>query len=114
MSFSRDILRKTHTADNPGLLDIKQKWDRTGLDMTDLLAHSARDPSLTMAFNYASLLLNNSFFLESLHGAESPKDVPIRFQPLAERVEAFAEGIVGGGWLWVRNTILDDPMLVLN
>jgi hypothetical protein len=52
--------------DNPSLLEVKQKWDRTGLDMTYLLSQSARDPQMTIAFNYASLLLNNSYFLEGI------------------------------------------------
>jgi Fe-Mn family superoxide dismutase len=52
--------------DHPELLEVKQKWDRSGLDITHLLSHSAREPSLSMAFNYASNLLNNSFFLENL------------------------------------------------
>jgi len=45
---------------------VKQKWDRTGLDVTYLLTQTARDPNLSVAFNYASLLLNNSYFLEGL------------------------------------------------
>lgn len=45
---------------------MKQKWDRSGLDVTHLVSFAARDPALTVAFNYASLLLNNSFFLETL------------------------------------------------
>lgn len=53
-------------ADNPRLAEIKQKWDRSGLDMADLLTTSSRDPQLALAFNYASLLMNNSFFLEGL------------------------------------------------
>jgi hypothetical protein len=52
--------------DNPRLAEIKQKWDRSGLDMADLLTTSSRDPQLSLAFNYASLLMNNSFFLEGL------------------------------------------------
>ena len=52
--------------DNVALLDVKQKWDRSGLDMTHVVSYTARDPALTMAYNYASLLLNNSFFLENL------------------------------------------------
>lgn len=52
--------------DNPSLLEVKQKWDRTGLDMTYLLSQSAKDPQMTIAFNYASLLLNNSYFLEGI------------------------------------------------
>jgi Fe-Mn family superoxide dismutase len=34
--------------------------------MADLLTTSSRDPQLALAFNYASLLMNNSFFLEGL------------------------------------------------
>lgn len=34
--------------------------------MTDLLTTTSRDPQLSLAFNYASLLMNNSFFLEGL------------------------------------------------
>ena len=52
--------------DNPKLAETKQKWDRSGLDMTDLLTTTSRDPQLSLAFNYASLLMNNSFFLEGL------------------------------------------------
>jgi hypothetical protein len=55
-----------YLVDNPKLAEIKQKWDRSGLDMADLLTTSSRDPQLSLAFNYASLLMNNSFFLEGL------------------------------------------------
>lgn len=68
--------------------------------MTDLLALSAREPSLALAFNYASLLLNNSYFLEGLN-AESAKPVPDHFKSLEDRVAAYADGIVGSGWLWI-------------
>jgi Fe-Mn family superoxide dismutase len=34
--------------------------------MADLLTTASRDPQLSLAFNYASLLMNNSFFLEGL------------------------------------------------
>jgi len=30
-----------------------------------------------------------------------PQEVPAIYKELGEKVEAFAEGIVGGGWLWV-------------
>lgn len=52
--------------DNPGLVEVKQKWDRSGLDITDLLSTTAKDRSLGLAYNYGALLANNSFFLESL------------------------------------------------
>jgi hypothetical protein len=52
--------------DNPTLAPVKQKWESSGLDVTHLLTFTAREPSLSLAFNYASLLLNNSFFLEGL------------------------------------------------
>jgi Fe-Mn family superoxide dismutase len=45
---------------------VKQKWDQSGLDMTNLLAVTAKDPALTLAFNYASALINNSYFLEGI------------------------------------------------
>jgi hypothetical protein len=60
------IFVRVLTVDNPRLAEIKQKWDRSGLDMADLLTTSSRDPQLALAFNYASLLMNNSFFLEGL------------------------------------------------
>ncbi|WWD20103.1 hypothetical protein CI109_104577 [Kwoniella shandongensis] len=85
---------------NPALVETKQKWDKYGLDMTDLLSSTARDSSLGLTYNYAALLLNNSFFLEGLT-ADEPKQVPREFRDLQEKVEAFAEGIVGGGWLWI-------------
>lgn len=68
--------------------------------MTDLLALSAREPSLALAFNYASLLLNNSYFLEALN-PEAAKPIPDHFKSLEDRVAAYANGIVGSGWLWL-------------
>ncbi|OCF38833.1 hypothetical protein I317_07375 [Kwoniella heveanensis CBS 569] len=88
---------------NPALVETKQKWDRYGLDMTDLISTTARDKNLTLAYNYAALLLNNSFFLEGL-SAETPRDVPSEFKVLQEKVEAYSEGLVGGGWLWIVRT----------
>lgn len=52
--------------DNPGLVEVKQKWDRSGLDITALLSTTAKDRSLGLAYNCGALLANNSFFLESL------------------------------------------------
>ncbi|WWC93060.1 uncharacterized protein L201_008024 [Kwoniella dendrophila CBS 6074] len=85
---------------NPALTETKQKWDKYGLDMTDLLSSTARDKDLTLAYNYAALLLNNSFFLEGLT-ADNNQSVPSEFRDLKEKLEAYAEGIVGGGWLWI-------------
>ncbi|KAK8849478.1 hypothetical protein IAR55_004811 [Kwoniella newhampshirensis] len=85
---------------NPALVETKQKWDKYGLDMTDLLSSTARDSSLGLTYNYAALLLNNSFFLEGLT-TDEPRQVPKEFRDLQEKVEAYAEGIVGGGWLWI-------------
>lgn len=62
----REKLVHAEDIDNPALLDVKQKWDKDGLDIVDLLDKTARDPALGLAFNYASLLLNNSFFLEGM------------------------------------------------
>jgi len=45
---------------------MKIKWDNDKLDMTDLLSFTAREPSLALAFNYASSLINNSYFLEGI------------------------------------------------
>lgn len=70
--------------------------------MTDLLSFTARDPSLSLAFNYASLLINNSYFLEGIN-ADAPKAVPEHFKQLEDRVAAFADGIVGSGWIWVSS-----------
>ncbi|CAD6586831.1 MAG: hypothetical protein TREMPRED_004565 [Tremellales sp. Tagirdzhanova-0007] len=94
---------QSEVQNNVGLLDVKQKWDRSGLDMTHLVSFAARQPSLTVAFNYASLLLNNSYFLETLTGSDVKK-VPKDYASLGDKVEAFAEGIVGGGWLWLVKT----------
>ncbi|RSH93534.1 hypothetical protein EHS25_007892 [Saitozyma podzolica] len=85
---------------NPALLPVKQKWESAGLDMTHLLTYAAREPSLSLAFNYASLLLNNSFFLEGLNAGE-PVEVPDYFRHLEQKVEAYADGIVGSAWLWL-------------
>jgi superoxide dismutase, Fe-Mn family len=52
--------------DNPNLQPIKTKWEEKGVDVVSVLVHTAKEPSLSLAYNYASLLLNNSFFLESL------------------------------------------------
>ncbi len=46
------------------------------LDLVKLLAFLARDPSLSLAFNYASLILNNSFFLQNMVRADFI-DVPV-------------------------------------
>ncbi|WRT69471.1 uncharacterized protein IL334_006457 [Kwoniella shivajii] len=85
---------------NPALIETKQKWDKYGLDMTDLISTTARDKNLTLAYNYAALLLNNSFFLEGLT-TDNAQEVPTEFRDLQEKVEAYADGIVGGGWLWI-------------
>jgi Fe-Mn family superoxide dismutase len=70
--------------------------------MTDLLSFLARDPSLSLAFNYASLLLNTSFFLEGLvKDASAVQEVPGKFQGLEDQLVAQARGMVGSGWLWV-------------
>ncbi|WWC65645.1 uncharacterized protein I303_108266 [Kwoniella dejecticola CBS 10117] len=87
-------------SNNPALIETKQKWDKYGLDMTDLISSTARDKELTLAYNYAALLLNNSFFLESLT-SDNTHQIPSEFRDLQEKVEAYAEGIVGGGWLWI-------------
>ncbi|WVO23248.1 uncharacterized protein IAS62_004595 [Cryptococcus decagattii] len=88
---------------NPGLLEVKQKWDRSGLDITDLLSTTAKDRSLGLAYNYGALLANNSFFLESLNAGEPVEPSKI-FTPVFEKLEGYAEGIVGGGWLWIART----------
>ncbi|EIW71723.1 hypothetical protein TREMEDRAFT_67928 [Tremella mesenterica DSM 1558] len=91
---------------NPALLPVKQKWDKspTGTpDIPYLLTHTARDPSLTLAYNYGALLLNNSYFLEGINPGE-PMTIPQTYHPLEEKVVGFAEGIVGGGWLWLVQT----------
>ncbi|WVW86670.1 hypothetical protein I302_108724 [Kwoniella bestiolae CBS 10118] len=85
---------------NPALIETKQKWDKYGLDMTDLISSTAKDKNLTLAYNYAALLLNNSFFLEGL-SAENTQQVPTEFRDLKAKLEGYAEGIVGGGWLWI-------------
>jgi Fe-Mn family superoxide dismutase len=47
---------------------MKIKWDNDKLDITDFLSFTAREPSLALAFNYASSLINNSYFLEGIVG----------------------------------------------
>ena len=43
-------------------------------------------------------------------GSEA-KNVPKDYASLGDKVEAFAEGIVGGGWLWVRTQVhRPDPL----
>lgn len=88
------------TTDNPALTSIRDKWDNDRLDMTDLLSFTAREPTLALAFNYASQLINNSYFLEGMN-ADAPKPIPEHFQGLEDRVAAYADGIAGSGWLWV-------------
>ncbi|TXT13301.1 hypothetical protein VHUM_00668 [Vanrija humicola] len=85
---------------NPRLAPIRLKWDNDRFDVAELLAFSAREPSLSLAFNYASLLVNNSYFLEGLN-PEAPKPVPAQFADLEDRVASYASGIVGSGWLWL-------------
>ena len=36
---------------------------------------------------------------------EDSRAVPATYSDLTEKVEAYAEGIVGGGWLWVSWTV---------
>lgn len=70
--------------------------------MTDLLSFLSRDPSLSLAFNYASLILNTSFFLEGLvKDSSSKQQVPAAYAGLEEQLVAQARGMVGSGWLWV-------------
>lgn len=57
---------QSEVRNNPALAPIRLKWDNDRLDMTELLAFTAREANLALAFNYASLLLNNSYFLESI------------------------------------------------
>ncbi|KAL7424924.1 hypothetical protein Q5752_000611 [Cryptotrichosporon argae] len=85
---------------HPKLAPVKQKWDTHGIDVTELLSLTAREPALARAFNYAALLLNNSYFLEGIKhdGAEH---APAEYADLTEKLEAYAEGIVGGAWLWL-------------
>ncbi|WOO77670.1 Putative 37S ribosomal protein S26B, mitochondrial [Vanrija pseudolonga] len=85
---------------NPRLAPIRLKWDNDRFDVAELLAFSAREPSLSLAFNYASLLVNNSYFLEGLN-PDTPKPVPAQFAPLEDRVASYASGIIGSGWLWL-------------
>jgi hypothetical protein len=40
---------------------------------------------------------------EETQGADGPVEPPTSYyKSLEDKVEAYAEGIVGGGWLWVR------------
>ena len=70
-SGSRGILHclGTDALDNPALLAQRQKWnfsESSGFKIHQLIAASAKSPATSLAFNYASLVLNNSFFLEGL------------------------------------------------
>ncbi|KAK4684209.1 superoxide dismutase, Fe-Mn family, partial [Tremellales sp. Uapishka_1] len=92
---------------NPDLMAVREKWDKSSVNVLDLLTESAREPSQTLAFNYASLLLNNSFFLEGLAGEGPQQPSLIRGEALSElenKAMAFSEGIVGGAWLWLART----------
>ena len=94
------------------------------MDITYVVSQTAKEASLTLAYNWAALLLNNSYFLEtivSLHfprldkvltlgllsqSPDEPIDVPAAYQGLEDKVAAYAEGIVGGGWIWVGQPLL--------
>ncbi|WVQ79431.1 hypothetical protein IAT38_001529 [Cryptococcus sp. DSM 104549] len=95
---------------NPALVETKQKWDRSGLDMTALISSTARDRSLGLAYNYGALLLNNSYFLEALNPGQ-PIEVPQKYKMVHEKVLAFADGMVGGGWIWIVRTA-DNPNFI--
>ncbi|KAJ9095383.1 hypothetical protein QFC19_007628 [Naganishia cerealis] len=72
------------------------------LSMTDLLSFLARDPTLSLPFNYASLLLNTSFFLEGLvKDSAALQAVPSGYAGLEDQLVAQARGMVGSGWLWI-------------
>ncbi|ORX37952.1 hypothetical protein BD324DRAFT_623938 [Kockovaella imperatae] len=85
---------------NPELLEVKQKWDKSGLDMTYMVSQTAKNQSTALAYNWSALLLNNSFFLENINAYE-PQEVPHMYEPLLDKVSAYADGIVGGCWLWL-------------
>lgn len=99
------VNRSSGLAANPKLAEYlahQQSLHKGTLSMTDLLSFLARDPSLSLAFNYASLLLNTSFFLEGLVKDTSVvQDVPGKFAGLEDQLVAQARGMVGSGWLWV-------------
>ncbi|KAI5453430.1 hypothetical protein NCC49_005909 [Naganishia albida] len=83
-------------------LTHQQSLHKGTLSMTDLLSFLARDPSLSLAFNYASLLLNTSFFLEGLvKDTSAVQEVPAKFQGLEDQLVAQARGMVASGWLWI-------------
>lgn len=65
---------------------MKLKWDNDKLDMTEFLAFTAREPSLALAFNYASNLINNSYFLEGLV-SKSRKNTDSRMRRNARRCQ---------------------------
>lgn len=56
----------TDSVANPLLEQYKAKWDSGKFDIVEVISATAREPQLALAFNYASLLLNNSYFLEGL------------------------------------------------
>lgn len=66
---------KTHSADhtimaiiNPDQPDLEAWMNTQGstFDIASLITYTARDPKLSLAYNYATLILNNSYFLEGI------------------------------------------------
>lgn len=80
--------------DNPELFEVKQKWDRSGLDISYFLSQTAKDSKNVVAFNYASLLLNNSYFLEGLVSLASHLGRGAELMALARRSRAKRDPII--------------------
>jgi hypothetical protein len=64
--------RYVFLADQPAIAAELHANHRKGLDITRLISFLSREPSLALAFNYASLILNTTFFLEGLVGGWRP------------------------------------------
>ncbi|GAA6020235.1 hypothetical protein JCM11491_003858 [Sporobolomyces phaffii] len=67
------------------LTDLVRNTDADNLSVLQTLKQTATDPSKTLAFNYASEALNNSFFLSTLSPAPSAPSPNSRF---AQRLTA--------------------------
>ena len=45
--------------------------------------------------------MSQELFADSLQNPVETKAIPEGFEKLEDRVAAYADGLVGGGWLWV-------------
>ncbi len=65
-SVNTSLTRHLAPVDQPAISAYVATHPRDAGSMTKLVSFLAREPSLALAFNYASLILNTSYFLENL------------------------------------------------